>query len=231
LYQRIFLSLCIFSALQCRLFDNTLPVFPSDFNQMDLDQMQTGQTFHYLFLIGSGYPDPNDQQFYYTGDTLELKVLEFNSIGYYISESITPGSPVWNMDSTRYYGIQKDSVYVNLWIVRNDSLFIQSIHPEQYTHSHLLFRSDFALMHFTEAEVKMKGWKTTYPYNEADARLFATDYKLLGHTYPRLNVYINNSPMAGDGPGNTTIFSRPFGIIRTSSYSFWTGMGIGWDKL
>ena len=148
---------------------------------MDLDQMQTGQTFHYLFLIGSGYLGSRMISSSTTGDTLELKVLEFNSIGYYISESITPGSPVWNMDSTRYYGIQKIPFILIMDRAQRFSIHQSSILNNIHTVIYC-FRSNLVLMHFTEAEVKMKGWKTTYPYNEADARLFATDYKLLGHT-------------------------------------------------
>jgi hypothetical protein len=57
------------------------------------------------------------------------------------------------------------------------------------------------------------------------------NYTLLDHFYDRLNIYVINKPMAADGEGTTTIYSKIYGIVRTSVYSGWVSWGYGWDRL
>lgn len=126
---------------------------------------------------------------------------------------------------THYYWGDPDKVYINTWRVRNDSLFIGT--GPYLSTSHLLFNHQFSLSVFQAEEVKVRGWKTSYPYTENDVELYAKNFSLFCGDYDRLNVYINNSDMRVDGPGNTTFYSREYGIIRTSIYSWWTSEGIG----
>ena len=37
--------------------------------------------------------------------------------------------------------------------------------------------------------------------------------------------------MAADGPGFMYFYNRDDGMLRTSTYSAWTGMGMGWERI
>ena len=60
---------------------------------------------------------------------------------------------------------------------------------------------------------------------------YTENYTLFGKTYGFLNVIVENSAMALDGNGETYVFSKPCGIVRSSTYSWWTQEGYGWDLL
>jgi hypothetical protein len=197
---------------------------------MNLSELKSGQKFRYILLTANGYYERDSIRYTYTGDTLELEILTAENQKYLISEKITPGSTMMT-GNDRYYWNNKDSIYYNYWFIRNDSLVI--VPRYKHFNSHLIFNYDgkFSLRESTGKEVLINGWKTTYPYIESDISLFTKNFTLLGNFYNRLNIYINNSSMAADGPGNTTIYSKEYGIVRTSKYSWWTGRGIGWDKL
>ncbi len=203
-----------------------------DPNQTNILNLELGQKIRYVLLTGEGYSDSNSDNFIYRGDTLELEVLEVDNDRLLISEKITPFSNMMiNNDS--YYWENKDAIYKNYWNVRNDSL----IFDLSSFRSHLIYRlgtftkPKFLLREFEDQEIQILGWKTSFPYTESNVELFTKNYELLGNYYDRLNVFINNAPMATDGPGITTIYSKEHGIVRTSVYSWWTSTGYGWDLL
>ncbi len=195
---------------------------------MDLNQLSVGQQFKYVSLTAEDYWISDNTQFNYRGDTLELEVVSVVGDKYLISERITAYSNMMT-DSVIYYWNQKDSIFHNYWLVRNDSLLLDYDRP--WFKSHLMFRPNLSFNCFEGEEVEIQGWKTSYPYTESNVELFTTRYSLLNNRYDKLNIFINNSPMQVDGPGNTTVYSKNFGIVRTSTYSWWTGDGFGWDKL
>ena len=203
---------------------------PSSMNtlEMNLDNLRIGNTFRYTLLKGERYPFAENNVFEYTGDTLELQVIAINDGTYKISEKITSNSNM-RINGEDYYWEFGDSIYTNMWEIRNDSLFISS--PGHYLESHLFGRSSFAFSPPDAMETSISGWKTTSGYRESDAHFFVRQYAQFGQLYDRLSIFINNRPMQVDGPGNTTVYSREHGIIRMTRYSWWTGTGYGWDKL
>jgi hypothetical protein len=54
---------------------------------------------------------------------------------------------------------------------------------------------------------------------------------LFGVNYPFLNVLVENSPMATDRNGETYVYNKTAGLVRFSTYSYWTDGGPGWDLL
>jgi len=203
-----------------------------DPNQMNILNLELGQKIRYVLLTGEGYSDINSDNFTYRGDTLELEVLEVDNDKFLISEKITPFSNMMVNNDT-YYWENKDAIYKNYWNVRNDSLiFDLGSFRSHLIHRFATFtRPKFLLREIEGQEIQILGWKTSFPYTESNVELFAKNYNLLGNHYDRLNVFINNAIMATDGPGNTTIYSKEHGIVRTSVYSWWTGTGYGWDLL
>ncbi|MCP3932892.1 MAG: hypothetical protein GY705_27790 [Bacteroidetes bacterium] len=195
------------------------------FKNMDFDNLEIGDVFRYILLNGESIWDENNSNFNYTGDTLEVEVVDIQNGKYVVSESITAHSSYW----------LKDSVCTNFWVIRNDSLIIESNDNNQFLQSHLFFNffciNSLPLIEFTENEVTITGWKTSKLFSANDDDLFTENFTLLGNTYERSNVFICTWPMAFDGPGSTYVYNRENGIIRTSTYSAWTGEGHGWDRI
>ncbi len=192
-----------------------------------IEGMQVGDKLRYSLLLGENYSSGSENLYSYTGDTLVLEVLQITAAGALISESITPGSNMM-ADPDLYYW-QKDLVYVNTWRILNDSLFVES--AELFFASHLLPTPRLKFSDYSEQEVEIIGWRTSYNYSEANAQLFATDYTLFGHHYDSLSVYINNQPMTYDANGSTTVYSKDAGVVRSSEYGWWTQSGRGWDRI
>ncbi len=215
---------------------------PNDDSQessaMNLDDLQPGQKFQFILLIGESYYDADNTSFVYTGDTLELEVLGIENDKYILKEALLPSSTVFQISDNSYYWNHPDSVYTNYWYIQNDSLIFEPVDGGPYMRSHLLFHpfglygdSGIDLTEFTDAKVTLEGWKTSWPYVENQVELYAEDVELLGNKYDRLNVLIANIPMQVDGNGSTYIYSRQHGLVRTSTYSWWTSQGIGWDRI
>lgn len=195
---------------------------------MNLDGLEVGQKFYYSLFFGEGYHDEDRNNFTYTGDTLELEILEATGGSYLVSERFTEDSEL-SASTIKNYGRGTDSIYQNWWHFRNDSLILEI--SSRFGGSHIMHNRALSLENYTTTEVDIIGWMTSWEYIEDDRELFTTDYKLFDSTYDRLNVYINNQAMAGDGPGNTCVYSKEEGVIRSVIYSWWTGEGYGWDKL
>ena len=87
------------------------------------------------------------------------------------------------------------------------------------------------LVNIVTPKVEILGWKTSLNYCECRQTGYTENYTLFGKTYPRLNVLVENSSMAVDGNGETYVYSKSNGIVRFSTYSWWTQSGVGWDLL
>ncbi len=203
--------------------DNPIP----EANENFLQSMTVGDKLYYSMLSGENYFEPTVDNFWYTGDTLVLEVLETSDAGVLISQRITAGS---NMlaDSGFYYW-QKDSVYTNTWSIVGDSLFLAS--DALYSGTHLLGISRLKFSDYSEQEVELTGWRTSFDYSESNAQLFTTDYTLFEHYYDSLTVYIHNQPMSYDGNGSTAVYSKTHGVVRGSEVGWWTQSGYGWDRI
>ena len=208
------------------------PVTPVDtltyMGPIRFDTMKIGQKSRYLGLLGDNYPS-NNSTFNYTGDTLQLQIVGQDGNGYLIEERY------------RYAGIvsdwldyEKDSVYQYYAKVVDDTLRFKqpgSTYIRSRIVGYQISKDGIALADISSPKIEIQGWKTNLGYCECRRTGYAEDYNLFGKTYPRLNVLIENSPMSFDGNGETYIYSKTAGIVRYSTYSWWTQNGYGWDLL
>lgn len=204
----------------------SLPAAP-----IGLDDLAIGDEFNYILFKAESYQDPNNTNFEYTGDTLNVEVCGFRDGKFVVSESFTSGSSIFNSTQDYYFG-EQDSVYTNYWHIRNDSLIIEQKDDPEFL-SHLLKWNlmSLNLQEFTENEVDMNGWKIDHPFWESNFESHVIDGVIGGNSYPYLNVLTLNAAMAGDGDGFTIIYHRDNGVVSSSSYSAWTGQGQGWELL
>jgi hypothetical protein len=214
-------------ALSCSKEDDGNCDQPAAASDNFLEDLQTGDKLQYTLWTVENYFSESESQFQYTGDTLELEVLEISPSGILISEKITPGSNM--MSSTETYYWNKDSVFLSRWNIAGDSLLVTS--DQTYYFSHLIKIPRLKFSDFSEPEVAITDYRSDYNSAEMDVQLFTTNYTLFGHLYDTLSVYINNSAMALDGPGYTNVYGRSKGIVRGRIYSGETGWGQGWDRI
>ncbi len=195
------------------------------------DTLAVGQVSRYLCLNGRHYYTISfDGYFEYTDDTLQLEIVAQDANGFKVAETLHYAGAVntwidgpW-MDSTYYYYLR----------VSNDTLRIIPVNTN-YAYSRIFAfhaRHDgIPLQKKESVEVKIKDWRTTFPSYADRFEGHVENYTQFGKTYDYLNVIVENSGMAADGNGETYIFSKPFGIVRFSTYGSWTGEGYGWDLL
>jgi hypothetical protein len=205
---------------------------------------EVGQKILYSLFEGERYNDNAENElFAYTNDTLEVEVINKEGNVYTFRERILPSSAM-HQSADDYYWLNKDSVYTNEWVFENDTLKILRGENVGFF-SHLLLDHGFLLVpsgsiergfllplqDFIEQQVFIEGWKTSEDYCECDMDLYTEKYSLFGVSYDRLNVAIRNTPMQSDGHGSTYIYNTKEGIVRSVSYSWWTGTGFGWDRI
>ncbi|NEN24311.1 hypothetical protein G3O08_12430 [Cryomorpha ignava] len=200
---------------------------PPEASENFLESLNIGDKLYYSMLIGENYYQQGEDVYSYTGDTLELEVLNISEAGVLIAQRITAGSNM--MDDSVVYYWNKDSVYTNTWNIEGDSLIVESDAP--YFENHLLGISRLKFSDYSEQEVEITGWRTSYSYSEANAQLFTTNYTLFNHDYDSLSVYIHNEPMSYDGNGSSFVYSKTHGIVRSSEYGWWSQSGYGWDRI
>lgn len=203
----------------------------------DFDNLEIGQTFQFTLLSGERYFDNEAKDlFSYTNDTLEIELVDITEDVFTFEERILPTSAMFN-SADNYYWMGKDSVYTHEWKIENDTLKITAV-DELWIQSHLFFGGNFweggvfiPLYPFTGEEAAIDGWKTTKDYCECDMDLYTENFTLFGIQYDRLNIAIRNTPMQGDGNGSTYLYNITDGIVRSINYSWWTGKGLGWDRI
>ena len=196
----------------------------------EFDNLKVGDIMLYYFLTGNGIHE-DAYEITYTGDTLELKVVDVVDGKYLIQERITPGSAIFNADQKYIWG-DIERILESSWEIREDSILVKSVDGSNQAESYLLIgKRHFSLQEITENIVEFKGWRTTLPDFTVFAEFFIEDGELLGITYPHLNGVLNYDPMAVDGNGNTYVYSKESGIVRITSISAWTGMVTGWDRM
>jgi len=204
----------------------------------NFENLEVGQTFRFSLLSGERYYDNEEKELYeYTGDTLEIELIEIQDNVFTFSEKILPTSAMFNGSDTNYW-MGKDSVYTNDWEIQNDTLKIPAAEGEFDIRSHLFFFGNFwergvfiPLNEFNTEATTIEGWKTSADFCECNMDLYTENFSLFGTEYDRLNVAVRDVPMAGDGNGSTYLYSKKDGIVRSTHYSAWTGIGFGWDRI
>ncbi|OGU13356.1 MAG: hypothetical protein A2X61_14745 [Ignavibacteria bacterium GWB2_35_12] len=198
--------------------------------KISFSNLQVGQESKYIYLKGEDYRNPDSSKFRYYKDTLIVQVVDKNDSGYTIKEFLSPYSEVFNggigpnYNSIIYYTVR----------IENDTIFF--ISDTYYLHSYLLgvyYMNPFILSanDFFDQYINIFGWKTDLPYKENYRQGYTENYELFSEMYDRLNIIVNNGPMARDGGGKTYVYSLKYGIVKTSQYSWWWSNGDGWDLL
>jgi len=200
------------------------------------DHFNVGTVFTYVLFYLDDYRSEGGSPFFYTRDTLHLEVVGIEQGKYLVSEKVKRNTDLPDRDD--YYWASKDSVFLNYWFVKADTLFIEfpreKYPPHSLTmHSHLFDYggAQLPLGIFTETEVSLDGWKPAWPYTERTFELFINNVIIGGIVYPRLNVLLDDKAMSHDGNGHTYFYSQADGVIRTSHYRFWSSNGWGWDLI
>ena len=199
--------------------------------QIRFDALAIGQVSHYLGLNGHHYhPAIVDSPFEYTDDTLRLEIVAQDANGYKVAETLHYVGEVntWIdgslMDSTFYYYLR----------VSNDTLHFTPI-GSPYVFSRIfrnpVSRNGLPLGKIESPKVEIKDWRSTFPSWAKRWEGYTENYTLFGKTYDHLNVIVENTAMAVDGPGETYVFSKPYGIVRFSEYGGWPQAGYGWDLI
>lgn len=220
----IILLILILTILSCQKEEQITTESPTIIS-MNLDELVEGQIFKYTLLEASGYSDEENFDFLYSNDTLLFEIVSTDNNQITAKESISIGSNMFNSTDSYYRG-EKDSTYINTWVIGNDSLKLFG-----NFNSHLFPRANFSLDIDTSCYVEVNGWKTSFPFVEGDKFLYTTNYVLNDIEYDTLVIYLNNNPLSFDGDGNTVFYNRKHGIVRTSTYSAWTDEGQGWDRI
>jgi hypothetical protein len=224
----------------CSKDDEVKPLPEVGSNLIDLNAMQVEQTNQYVLLLGEEYYKQDAYHAYdYVPDTLVVEIIEKNGDQFKWREYLTD------------YSASKDSS-VNVWggdriieywtYIAGDTLWIDASEGEHYStflFHHISFKtwtsSDYImpvpLSEFTGIEADVVGWKTTLPYGESFREAFDPEFSLFDVDYEKVNILIDNIPMQVDGNGKTYVYNKAHGMIRTSTYSWWTSTGYGWDLL
>ncbi len=198
-------------------------------NLAGFDDLEVGDEYRYVYFLGENYFVQDNCNYEILSDTLEIEVCGIEDGKYVVSEKINPNSAMLNDD----YYFFKDSVFVNYWSIRNDSLIIDQHPSNENFYSHLFLRNpnSLSLIEDMENETEICGWKTTDSGYEWETMQHALNDTIAGEIFPHINITINNVSMALDGPGYSFYYTLEDGILRTSEYSAWTGAGVGWERL
>ena len=200
--------------------------------RMNFDFLEVGQTFRFAFSFGFAFIDgaPNNE-FIYTGDTLEIEVIDVFDNTYRIAERITDFSSSKFIISDSVYW-RPNEIYTNDWIIRNDSLIVTSTSNEE-AGSILLFDKSLSLERFiTAPEITITSWKDySEIFDGSFPKFFARLYFLLDNLYANLNVYINFEDAFIDGPATITAYSRDDGIVSTCTFYPVSSGAIAWDRI
>lgn len=203
-------------------------VISSFFNPIRPGAMQVGQKSRYVLLKGENYYDASAyDQFQYLPDTLIVEITAQDGSDFTFKEYFTNGSL-----PTGYPGyIMYDSNAVTYTARVENDTFKAKLNSTQYSRFFHFGNVSLPLAHISSNPTTIKGWKTTLPYSESYIAAHTTNYVLFGENWPFLNIIVNNTSMAYDGPGVTFVYEANAGIARTTSYSWWTQSGYGFDYL
>jgi hypothetical protein len=209
--------------------DKNTAAFDCGSNQfISLKNPQIGQKNRYLMLEGSGYSAGNGSDFDYLPDTMVVEITGQDSIGFIVKEYFTAGSA--DLPSFPQYIIREnEAIYSHVRVEQNEFVIIPG--SNQFSRFWFSNNQNLTLNEATENPITLDGWVAKSNPSSPKQLGFATDVTLLGTTYPRLNIVINNSAMLFDGPGFNYIYDPSCTLIRSTTYSSWTDKGFAYDLL
>ncbi len=193
------------------------------------DSLAVGQVSLYIGFDAEKYNSNSYDQFSYFDDTLEIAIIAKDAQGFLVAESLR-----YTGDVSQWLEYNKDSVIYYYLNVTDDTLKFKKPEPG-FLYSQLfnyqLVMQGLPLAKFSNQNLEIEGWKAKLPYCECRNTGYVENYSLFGTTYPYLNVLVENSDMAVDGNGETYVYAPKTGLVRGSTYSWWTSGGYGWDLL
>ena len=213
----------------------TGPTGPPAAGLIRFDSMAVGQISKYIGLTGEDYYTSNNDNYQYVDDTLVLEIVAQDANGFLVAESLHYVGDIYP-----WIGEHPDSVYHYYLEVKDDTLKAKKVpspsqwpYPDSRIFSFRTAMNDggLPLAQITSPKVDILGWKTSLGYCECRREAYTEDYTLFGVDYPPLNVIVENSAMAFDGNGETYVYSKETGVVRFSTYGWWTQSGYGWDLL
>ncbi|MCB0525310.1 MAG: hypothetical protein H6576_09710 [Lewinellaceae bacterium] len=224
----LFCGFTIFALISCKKdCVNTPQGYSSD--PIRFDSLKVGQKSRYVGLTGEAYINDSHDIFSYQEDTLTLEITAEDVKGFLVTESL-----VYAADPSVWIKNGKDLIYQYYLNVINDTLRIipaSDIYVKSRMFQYNITKQGLPLRNVSSLLLNITGWKTSAPYCECRRFALASNYNLFGMEYPNLNVLIENSAMALDGNGETYAYSAEYGIVKASTYSWWTQDGYGWDLL
>ena len=229
----LFASAALFALLfwTCKPEPNILPEPDPvpNYNPIKFSNLAVGQKSRYLNLWGEDYYSGNSNNFGYNDDTLQVKIVGKDAKGYKVEETLH-----YVGDLVQWFQYDKDSVYHYYLKVSGDTLRISPSNTNNVRSRLFGYQvtvQGIPLAEFAAPKLEIQGWITSLNYCECRRTGYTENYTLFGQTFPRLNILVENSAMAVDGNGETYVYSKAKGIVRFSTYSWWTQSGIGWDLL
>jgi hypothetical protein len=225
----VFAAGAMVATTACRKEKDPVIIQPVNSTHILFDNLEVGQKSRYLEILGENYGNANDSSLVYTDDTLSLEIIGEDVLGFKVEERL---HYVGGVDD--WLNTSKDEVFVYYIQAVNDSL---KIIPESggLLQSRIFGYSykskGLPLADINSPLLKIKGWKTSLNYCECYQSGYFENTSILNQSYNHLNVIVNNSPMAVDGNGETFVFSAEYGIVRFTTYSWWTQSGFGWDLI
>jgi hypothetical protein len=197
--------------------------------KIDFVKLEVGQESRYLGFVGEEYRIRQNLRFEYSGDTLVVEVIADTDSGFVFKDYLTPGSA-----SRRGEGpiIRPDSVYHYMVRIVDDILEVGPYESRYYsTRLFMYYYGTLPMNQIEGVKAEIISWVTSIPYCECYREGHVLKYRQLGNYYDRLNLLIDDQPMQIDANGHTFLYSKKWGFVRTSTASWWTQQGIGWDLL
>ena len=191
------------------------------------DALEVGQISRYEVFTGTGYRTSDSSTVSYAGGVLVAEIVDEENAGFVVHEYFDSPPTVSSAVEQR---LQLDQTYIYTVRVEDEVLKVEASGDE--LRSRLLRpMPDLPLIDVASPQTELLGWKTKLPYCECYREAFVADAAVRDHSYPRLNVLITNEMMQADGPGTTYIYSADDGLVRSVEYSWWTGEGVGFDRI
>lgn len=210
---------------------NIDPDIVQQFKAFNIEELEIGDVFKYVYAAGEDFRDPTNLDFEYTGDTLVLEVVDQVEGQFVIRESITESSNMHK--SVEPYFFNKDTIYENFWFVFNDQLTIRTTGMNIFPGSHLLFDNiNLPLNVFDEMELTYDGWKPKESFDNIFSKeAYTKNLELHGTTYDFLNVWVNLLGLQVDAPGKLYTYSKEQGIVRTTLFYARLKNGYNWERI
>ena len=217
--------------LLCACSRDSLPDYQERYesNKIVFNNLEIGQTNRYQLFDGEDYADTDNDNFSYLGDTLIVKIVAEDELGFYVKETLTPGSA--SLHGSYNVAYAERTLYYHM-TTENDHLRVLP-DDERYRSRLFFLENSSGLPHhkIEGTELEMMGWKTNMPHHANYVEASILDIDFHEFHFPHLNVLIDNTHLdIGSGYGHMHWYDAEHGgLVRSAVYSGQTARGFGWD--